>query len=191
MQGLGEHQGGISVLSNPDVSEREILDGHFQATASRVAAVKGPVLVLQDPTEFSFRRNRPETIGAIGYSPSRRGEDGRVRLHTVHGLLMHGSLAITPEGPLGLAATRFWSRAKFKGTAALKRHVNPTRVPIEAKESMRWPANMQAATTRHCSATQTGSSISVIARMTSTSSSAPRRRPAPTSLCGPASIGCR
>ena len=135
-------------LSNPDVSEHEILDGHFQATASRVAAVEGPVLVLQDTTEFSFRRNRPEAIGAIGYSPSRRGEDGRFRLHTVCGLLMHGSLAITPEGlPLGLAAIRFWSRAKFKGTAALKRHVNPTRVPIEAKESMRWLANMQAATT--------------------------------------------
>lgn len=135
-------------LSNPDVSEHEILDGHFQATASRVAAVDGPVLVLQDTTEFSFRRNRPEAIGAIGYSPSRRGEDGRFRLHTVCGLLMHGSLAITPEGlPPGLAAIRFWSRAKFKGTAALKRHVNPTRVPIEAKESMRWLANMQAATT--------------------------------------------
>ena len=135
-------------LSNPDVSEREILEGHFQATALRVAAVEGPVLVLQDTTEFSFRRNRPEAIGAIGYSPSRREKDGRFRLHTVCGLLMHGSLAITPEGlPLGLAAIRFWSRAKFKGTAALKRHVNPTRVPIEAKESMRWLANMQAATT--------------------------------------------
>jgi hypothetical protein len=135
-------------LSNADVSEREILDGHFRATALRVAVVEGPVLVLQDTTEFSFQRTRPEAIGAIGYSPSRRGDDGRFRLHTVCGLLMHSSLAITPEGlPLGLAAIRFWSRAKFKGTAALKRHVNPTRVPIEAKESMRWLANMQAATT--------------------------------------------
>lgn len=134
-------------LSNPDVSEREILDGHFHATASRAAAVEGPVLVLQDTTEFSFQRTRPEAIGAIGYAPSRRGDDGRFRLHTVCGLLMHSSLAITQEGlPLGLAAIRFWSRAKFKGSAALKRHVNPTRVPIEAKESMRWLANMQAAT---------------------------------------------
>jgi len=134
-------------LSNPDVSEREILDGHFHATASRAAAVEGPVLVLQDTTEFSFQRTRPEAIGAIGYAPSRRGDDGRFRLHTVCGLLMHSSLAIPQEGlPLGLAAIRFWSRAKFKGSAALKRHVNPTRVPIEAKESMRWLANMQAAT---------------------------------------------
>ena len=56
---------------------------------------------------------------------------------------MHSSLAITPEGlPLGLTAARFWSRSKFKGTTALKRHINPTRVPIEAKESIRWLDNM-------------------------------------------------
>jgi len=134
-------------LSNDDVSEREILAGHFEATAARFVATDGPVLVLQDTTEFSFQRVRPEAIGAIGYSPSQRGDDGRFRLHTVCGLLMHSSLAITPEGlPLGLAAIRFWSRAKFKGTAALKRHVNPTRVPIEAKESMRWLENMRGAT---------------------------------------------
>jgi hypothetical protein len=134
-------------LSNEDVSEREILDGHFCATASRVSAVEGPVLVLQDTTEFSFQRARPEAIGSIGVSPTRRDLNGQLRMHTICGLLMHSSLAITPEGlPLGLAAIRYWSRAKFKGTAALKRHVNPTRVPIEGKESMRWLANMQEAT---------------------------------------------
>lgn len=134
-------------LSNADVSEREILDGHFQATAARFSATDGPVLVLQDTTEFSFQRTRPEAIGAIGYSPSRRGDDGRFKLHTVCGLLMHSSLVVTPEGlPLGLAAIKFWSRAKFKGTSALKRHINPTRVPIEAKESIRWLENMRGAT---------------------------------------------
>ena len=46
-------------------------------------------------------------------------------------------LAVTTDGlPLGLAAIKFWTRAKFKGTNALKRRVNPTRVPIEAKESI-------------------------------------------------------
>jgi len=58
--------------------------------------------------------------------------------HTVCGILMHSSLALTREGlPLGLAAVRFWTRKKFKGTAALKRKINPTRVPIEQKESSR------------------------------------------------------
>ena len=88
-----------------------------------------------------------EAESSIGDGPGRRillETDGRFRLHTICGLLMHASLALTPEGlPLGLAAARFWSRSKFKGTAALKRRINPTRVPIEGKESMRWLANMR------------------------------------------------
>jgi hypothetical protein len=48
--------------------------------------------------------------------------------------------------PLGLAAVKFWTRKMFKGTNALKRRVNPTRVPIEAKESIRWLENMRQAT---------------------------------------------
>ena len=57
---------------------------------------------------------------------------------------MHSSLAVTTEGlPLGLSAVKFWSRQQFKGTAALKRKVNPTRVPIEAKESIRWLENLR------------------------------------------------
>src|SRR5690606_36470670 len=47
---------------------------------------------------------------------------------------------------LGLTAAKFWSRAKFKGTAALKRKINPTRVPIEQKESMRWLDNLRLST---------------------------------------------
>src|ERR687893_3038534 len=68
-------------------------------------------------------------------------------MHTVCGLLMHTSLAVTTEGlPLGLSAVKVWSRKKFKGTAALKRKINPTRVPIEHKESVRWLDNMRRST---------------------------------------------
>ena len=57
---------------------------------------------------------------------------------------MHSSLAVTADGlPLGLAAIKFWTRSKFKGTAALKRSINPTRVPIEKKESMCWLDNVR------------------------------------------------
>ena len=60
---------------------------------------------------------------------------------------MHSSLAITNEGlPLGLAAVKFWTREKFKGTAALKRKINQTRVPIERKESVRWLENLKQST---------------------------------------------
>jgi hypothetical protein len=60
---------------------------------------------------------------------------------------MHSSLAVTPEGlPLGLSAIKFWTREKFKGSTALKRHINPTRVPIEYKESMCWMDNLRQST---------------------------------------------
>src|SRR5215207_4251815 len=134
-------------LSNEAVSEDEILAGHFRSTRGRVVATDGPILVLQDTTEFSYRRARPERIGALTTAPSRREADGRLRMHTVCGLLMHASLAVTTDGlPLGLTAIKFWTRAKFKGTNALKRRVNPTRVPIETKESIRWLENMRQAT---------------------------------------------
>jgi len=134
-------------LSNDNVSEREILAGHFVSTRERIGATEGPILVLQDTTEFVFKRVRPEEIGAITYAPGRRDGDRRPKLRTVCGLLMHSSLAITPEGlPLGLTAVKFWTRSKFKGTTALKRQINPTRVPIEEKESIRWLDNMSQST---------------------------------------------
>src|SRR4051794_10529027 len=92
-------------LANEAVSEAEILAGHFHATRSRVTATDGLILVLQDTTEFSYQRARPERIGTITTAPSRREADGRLRMHTVCGLLMHASLAVTTDGlPLGLAA---------------------------------------------------------------------------------------
>ena len=60
---------------------------------------------------------------------------------------MHSSVAITQEGlPLGLAAIKFWTRKQFKGCNALKRKINPTRVPIEEKESIRWLENLRQST---------------------------------------------
>jgi hypothetical protein len=60
---------------------------------------------------------------------------------------MHSSLAVTTEGlPLGLTAVKFWTRKKFKGTAALKKKINLTRVPIEKKESVRWLDSLKQST---------------------------------------------
>ncbi|WP_244600725.1 hypothetical protein [Agrobacterium sp. LAD9] len=62
---------------------------------------------------------------------------------------MHLSLAVTLDGlPLGLAAVKFWNRDKFKSTAQLKRKINPTRVPIEGKESIRWLQNLRQSVER-------------------------------------------
>ena len=134
-------------FSNGNVSEDKILEGHFAASAMRIRATDGPILILQDTTEFSFKRSAPEKIGFTKVSTGRKQKDGRRQKHTVCGLLMHASLAITPDGlPLGLTAAKFWSRDKFKGTTALKRRINPTQVPIDQKESMRWLDNLRLST---------------------------------------------
>jgi hypothetical protein len=134
-------------FSNDRISEAEILAGHFQSTRERFAAADGPILVLQDTTEFSYQRERPERIGVTNRINSGKDKAGRYRMHTVCGLLMHSSLAVTTEGlPLGLAAIKFWTRKKFKGAAALKKTINPTRVSIEHKESIRWLENMRQST---------------------------------------------
>jgi hypothetical protein len=140
-------KGAYRFLSNDRVSEQDILGGHFQASAERFRATQGPVLVLQDTTTFSYQRERPELIGFTGKTVTRKGKNGLLRPLTQCGILMHSSLAVTSEGlPLGLAAVKFWTRSKFKGTTALKRHINPTRVPIEEKESYRWLENMRQST---------------------------------------------
>jgi Transposase DNA-binding len=126
--------------SNDRVNEAGILAGHLSATRERIAAIRDtPVLVLHDTTEFSWHRDSPHRIGLLGTTCSGRDEQGRTRHHTVCAILMHSSLALTEEGlPLGLTAIKFWTRSKFKGTTALKRSINPTRVPIEHKESICW-----------------------------------------------------
>jgi hypothetical protein len=131
-------------FSNDRVNEADILAGHFQSTRDRTAVTDGLVLVLHDTTEFTYQREKPEAIGITKSINSGRDKAGRLRSHTVCGILMHSSLAVTTDGlPLGLAAVKFWTRKKFKGTAALKKKINPTRVPIETKESIRWLQNLR------------------------------------------------
>jgi hypothetical protein len=126
-------------FANKRVREGDILSGHFDATRARFEVTRGTVLLLQDTTELTYQRARPELVGVTKSINSGKDNIGRLRHHTLCGILMHSSLAVTTDGlPLGLTAVKFWTRKKFKGTAALKRRINPTRVPIEKKESVRW-----------------------------------------------------
>src|ERR1022692_611934 len=134
-------------FDNDRVSEAEILCGHFQATRDRAAATDGPILVMHDTTEFTYQREDIDAVGKTRINIAGGRPDGRPRYYTGCGILMHSSLAVTSEGlPLGLTAIKFWSRKKFKGSDALKRKINPTRVPIEKKESIRWLDNLKRST---------------------------------------------
>ena len=104
-------------LSNERVSEADILAGHFGATRERIAAIRhGPVLMLHDTTEFSWQRDSAQALGVLGKTPTGRDAEGRVRHHTIRGILMHSSLAVTTEGlPLGLAAIKLPDALEVQG----------------------------------------------------------------------------
>ena len=135
------------VFSHDEVSEDQIMAGHFQATRARLAQADQRILMLHDTCEFSFQREPNSKLGLLGRPSSGRDKDGRLRHLTVRGILMHSTLALTLNGlPLGLAAIKFWTRKQFKGCNALKRKINPTRVPIAEKESFRWLENLRQST---------------------------------------------
>jgi hypothetical protein len=135
-------------FGNDRINEANILAGHFASTRDRFAVSRNsPVLILHDTTEFSYRHEDNVPIGLLGKAPLFDGKPGPPRFHTTCGILMHSSLVTTCEGlPLGLAAIKFWNRDKFHGANALKRRINPTRVPIEKKESIRWLENLRQST---------------------------------------------
>jgi hypothetical protein len=133
-------------LANERVSDDKILAGHFACTRERSeAAAGGPMLVLHDTTEFIYCREENKAIGMVSKQQTQYGS--RPRYHTMRGVLMHSRLVVTQDGlPLGPAAIKFWTRDKFHGANALKRRINPTRVPIEQKEGYRWLENLKQST---------------------------------------------
>ncbi|WP_292589650.1 transposase DNA-binding-containing protein [Mesorhizobium sp.] len=132
-------------FSNGRVNEQAILKGHFDATRDRVASAEEPILVLQDTTEFTYQREKTEAIGVTKVINSGKDKAGRPRLHTVCGLLMHSSLAVTTQGlPLGLNAVKFWTRDKLKGTAG----DHTVAVEIRNKGGRQVPSNSRPALDR-------------------------------------------
>ena len=81
-------------LDNPRVDEKTIIEGHFEATRSRFAALEGLTLVLHDTTELSYQRKDPGAIGKTHKTFVGRTKQGRPIIRTVCGLLMHSSLAV-------------------------------------------------------------------------------------------------
>jgi hypothetical protein len=135
-------------FANDQISEANILAGHFASTQERCAAISGfPLLVLHDTTELSYRHEDVAPIGMVVKTRIDKGKLSRPRYHTSCGILMHSSLAVTVAGqPLGLAAIKFWNRDRFHGANRLKCRINPTRVPIAKKESIRWLENLRQST---------------------------------------------
>src|SRR5580700_8045158 len=62
-------------LSNPRVSEGDILAGHFQSTRDRFAATDATVLILHDTTEFNYHREDIQSVGIVKRTPLRKRFD--------------------------------------------------------------------------------------------------------------------
>ena len=85
-------------FSNDQVSEDQIMAGHFQATRDRLSQAGQKILMLHDTCEFSFQREKDSQLGLLGRPSCGKGKDGRLKHVTVRGILMHSSLAITLDG---------------------------------------------------------------------------------------------
>ena len=95
-----------------------------------MAAVHGPVLVMQDTVFFSYGQHaKTRGLGPIGKS---NGEHER-------GLIMHNALAFTTSGvPLGLLSQNVWVRQEVPDEGYVEKIMRLQCTAIEEKESSKW-----------------------------------------------------
>lgn len=119
-RGWAEVQGTYRLLDHEQVTWEAVLEPHWACTQERMRT-HSVVLCVQDTTELDFS-SQPgiEGLGPLSYAAQ-------------HGLYVHPTLAVTPEGlPLGVLDAWMWARdAQSHGQAK-------SRAPIQAKESVRW-----------------------------------------------------
>jgi hypothetical protein len=122
-------------FTNEDIAPDDIVQSHIEATYSRLNTVP-LVLAVQDTTEANWTNLRvTEGLGPLGHP-------------ACHGLLVHTTLAITPERvPLGLLAQQVWARDPHD----MGKRARRKQVPISQKESQKWLHRLDAVfTARDC-----------------------------------------
>jgi hypothetical protein len=122
-------------FANDEIEPSAIVQSHIEATYSRLHHVP-MVLAVQDTTEVDWTGLRATTgLGPLGHT-------------ACQGLLVHTTLAITPERvPLGLLAQQVWARdPNDVGKSARRKQL-----PISQKESQKWLHSLDAVfTARDC-----------------------------------------
>lgn len=115
-------------FDHEEVTPAGILASHIAATRRRMAE-EPVVLAVQDTTQLDYTHH-PATTG-LGVL-----NDAKHR-----GLLLHGTVAFTPERvPLGVMAERVWRREE----ADLGKRAKRKERPITDKESQKWLDSLQA-----------------------------------------------
>ena len=122
-------------FTNDDITPDDRLQSHIEATYGRLNAVP-IVLAVQDTTEANWTNLRvTEGLGPLGNT-------------ACHGLLVHTTLAMTPERvPLGLLAQQVWARDPDD----IGKRARRKQLPISQKESHKWLHSLDAVyTARDC-----------------------------------------
>lgn len=124
-------QAAYRFFDNDKLSMHNLLASHQQVTLQRMQA--HPIVLAAQDTCFLNFTPHPATqgLGPIGSTA-----DGSI------GLLLHSTLALTPEGvPLGLLDTQCWARdPKQFGKKKYRR-----RRPLDEKESRKWLDSLRVA----------------------------------------------
>src|SRR5215470_7270395 len=122
-------------FANDDIEPSDIVQSHVEATYSRLNTVP-LVLAVQDTTEADWTSLRATAgLGPLGHT-------------TCQGLLVHTTLAMTPERvPLGLLAQQVWARDPDD----IGKRARRKQLPISQKESHKWLHSLDAVyTARDC-----------------------------------------
>jgi hypothetical protein len=116
-------------FKNSNVDMQTLLRPHIESTIERVRS-QPVILAVQDTTTLNYTAHPPEGVGPIN-----------TRKDKAVGLLLHDTMALTPEGtPLGLLNVQCWARdPKEAGKRARRKEL-----PIEQKESFKWLVSYQA-----------------------------------------------
>ena len=108
--GWAETKAAYRLLNNPALEWREMLEVHTQHTRERLVG-QPVVLCIQDSTELDFT-TQPGIAGL-----------GRLSYAAQHGMYVHPTLVVTPQGmALGVVDAWMWARAP-KGKATVKESV--------------------------------------------------------------------
>jgi hypothetical protein len=115
-------------FDNADIAHESVLAPHVLSSIGRMRT-RPVVLAVQDTSYLDYGAHpATEALGPLS------GEGG-------HGMIMHSTLAITPERlPLGVLSLRLWAR---DATKPKRRESRRTRT-IQDKESHKWIESVQA-----------------------------------------------
>jgi hypothetical protein len=116
-------------FNNRNVDMQTVLKSHIESSIERLKS-HPVILAVQDTSTLRYTAHPP-----VGVGPINNRRDKAV------GLLMHDTMAFTPEGvPLGLLNVQCWARDPKQAGKKYRRHD----LPIEEKESMKWLVSYRA-----------------------------------------------